>query len=260
MSGSSRVLWPMVILLRISQKGNESSSLCLSLHLCLFPQTKHIGFLVQPHRTTHTCQAMPYFLLHKVLHNLFPLPGIPTLTFLFHLVRLLTIFQTCQSYSHLRAFALAILSAWNVLSPHLHVATPSFHCLHFNPTSWSTLSVPSTQRPPGTYLQWSELGLLLVAMKEREHPPWGNCELLSMRMAERTYSIWARFCLDPSWSQSGFVWCWCSVKLFTFNKRTPQPSCDVSARPRPGCQDCFLFTIIESLLHRRETGGEGGRC
>lgn len=169
MSGSSRVLWPMVILLRISQKGNESSSLCLSLHLCLFPQTKHIGFPVQPHRTTHTCQAMPYFLLYKVLHNLFPLPGIPTLTFLFHLVRLLTIFQTCQSYSHLRAFALAILSAWNVLSPHLHVATPSFHCLHFNPTSWSTLSVPSTQRPPGTYLQWSELGLLLVAMKENTH-------------------------------------------------------------------------------------------
>lgn len=243
MSGSSRVLWPMVILLRISQKGNESSSLCLSLHLCLFPQTKHIGFPVQPHRTTHTCQAMPYFLLYKVLHNLFPLPGIPTLTFLFHLVRLLTIFQTCQSYSHLRAFALAILSAWNVLSPHLHVATPSFHCLLPLGQHCQCPPPKDHQEPTCSGASW-----VYCLLQWRRTPTMGNCEILSMRMAERTYSIWARFCLDPSWSQSGFVWCWCSVKLFTFNKRTPRPSCDVSARPRPGWMSGLLSLYYHWIL------------
>lgn len=29
-------------------------------------------------------------------------------------------------------------------------------------------------------------------------------------------------CLDPSWSQDGLVWCWCSVKPSAFHRRTPK--------------------------------------
>lgn len=59
--------------------------LCLSFVLALFPKTKHIDFLIQPHGTTHTCQTTVYFPGREVLHSLLPLNGIPTVTFLFQL-------------------------------------------------------------------------------------------------------------------------------------------------------------------------------
>lgn len=39
-----------------------------------------------------------------------------------------------------------------------------------------------------------------------------------------TITKWLCFCLIPSWSQSGLVWWWFSVKLFTFNRRMSRPS------------------------------------
>lgn len=34
-----------------------------------------------------------------------------------------------------------------------------------------------------------------------------------------TITKWSCFYLGPSWAQSGFVWCLCSVKLFMVNRR-----------------------------------------
>lgn len=36
---------------------------------------------------------------------------------------------------------------------------------------------------------------------------------------------WPCFYLDPLGSQSGLVHCSCSVKLFSFSRKTPKPSC-----------------------------------
>lgn len=66
----------------LSKKTMKALHSVLPLYLSLFPQTKCIDFLVQQHGTTHTCQEMAYFLLHEFFHGLFPLPGVPTWTFL----------------------------------------------------------------------------------------------------------------------------------------------------------------------------------
>lgn len=173
MSGSSRVLWPMVILLRISQKGNESSSLCLSLHLCLFPQTKHIGFPVQPHRTTHTCQAMPYFLLYKVLHNLFPLPGIPTLTFLFHLASPTHYFSNMPVIFSPQSLCIGYSICLECSFPTSPRGYPLISLSPFQ--SYLLVNTVSALHPKTTRnLPAVERVGFIACCNEGEHPPWGT--------------------------------------------------------------------------------------
>lgn len=56
---------------------------------------------------------------------------------------------------------------------------------------------------------------------------------------------WSCVCLEPLWSQSGFVWCWCSVELFLVD-RTPRPSCEYL--PAPRCRGYFLLLTFCPLV------------
>ena len=110
---------------------------------------------------------------------------------------------------------------------------------------------PSTQRPPRTYLQWSQLGLLLIAVEENTRH--GELPGLSTgwgRASERPSKVGACFYLDPSWSQSGLVWSWCSVGLFIFCRRVPESSCECWAKTWMAVI-AVLFNIMESPAHRR---------
>lgn len=55
---------------------------------------------------------------------------------------------------------------------------------------------------------------------------------------------WSCFYLVPWWSQRVHIWCWYSVKMFIFSKRTRQPSWwELDQIPDVSCQDCvFSFS------------------
>lgn len=60
------------------------------------------------------------------------------------------------------------------------------------------------------------------------------------------------FCPAPSRSQSGLVWCWCSVKLFLPDRRTPRPSwwCQASSWVSGGY--LLFFSAAHCVTPRRK--------
>lgn len=63
---------------------------------------------------------------------------------------------------------------------------------------------------------------------------------------------WSCFYLDPSWSQSGLVWCWDSLKLFSFNTEERQDLAS-GAKPsqsntRDGTRPAVFLLSQEGLL------------
>lgn len=114
--------------------------------------------------TPHTCQARAYVLGPAVLQSApsawktrsnFSIPArLASLLFFKHASHILT-FEPLH-------WLFSLLECSSRTSPR---GLP----LHSSPTSWSSLSMPSTRRPPGTHLQRSRLGLLPVAVKENTH-------------------------------------------------------------------------------------------
>lgn len=151
---------------------------------------------------------------------------------------------------------MAVLPARNILPARLHVACPSFHCLHSSPTPWSSLSMPSTHRPPGTHLQWSKLGLLLDAVKQNtHHRELGASQHGGVRKDLQGLGLFlSRSIMVIEWPCLAVMFC--EIVYIQQENATAWlwvPGQNLDAR------DCFLCIIIDSLLHRTEMGGEGSR-
>ena len=110
----------------------------------------------------------------------------------------------------------------------------------------NTLHPKTTKNPPAV-----ESVRFIVHCSRGEHMPWGAARSQYWEGAsERPSRVGACFYLDPSWSQSGLVWGWCSVELFIFHRRVPESSCECWAKTWM-VVIAVLFSIMESPAHRR---------
>lgn len=171
------------------QKDNESSSFCVSFGLVPLSQnqthwlsssTTWKGLYLPGNGLLNVKFGPVYYLCRNAYPDFSTLVGLAFLLFSKHAGHILTS-EPLHSLFYLPGMFLPHVSTWP--------APPSIVFPQILPLSGSSLSMSSTQRPPGTHLQWSTLDLWLVAVKENtDH---GACGLLRIGMSERAHRAWA---------------------------------------------------------------------